>query len=651
MARHMRRKRKQLSASASHARTRKRQRSFENETPNYCEIAASDGYQTENDDPSDSDMEVFDVGCSESPNIDGIFARLQQAMKSKVDDRKLRWKYTGLSKRTAQRKKKQLKDAAIGTPPLTAFFDSVLPEQNDAAAKATNVADASDVFECENYRINKQEIEYGIQFAENIMKESLSKTQKVRYTSVIYYLHLCSTGKTKKEASEIVSDIHNSGPWRARSIRKWAAMCIRCEFLFSFPIAINVKKYDIYFFFILAERIPQSLRGKFPSKSLLHDEIVSIGISSFLRLNKFKVGPALVKKHFEENILPALNISSAHSISLHTIRRWMHAFGFHLKRYQKGIYTDGHERPDVVEYRKIFLQQVAEYDRLMSKWLDKECKIRTPPQLGPGEKEHIWVTHDESTFHSYDGCRAFWGPEGEQPLLKKGLGQGIHVSDFVTETIGPLKDEEREARVIITLGAAYDGYWNSEKLVEQVHKAVAIFERTHPGCIGIFAFDNATSHTAFAPDALVAKRMSKGYGGKQPKMRATFWGNGQRQSMVIEGDFFQFDKKTKQMVNLRGEPKGLEWVLRERGLWPVGGLNLECARCPMQDGETHVIDCCARRLMANQPDFLAERGLIQTIIENRGHKVYPICWRFMTQMISILTFYFRLFSIRNSTRN
>src|SRR5688572_1297041 len=139
MARHMRRKRKQLSASASHARTRKRQQSFENQTPNYCEIAASDGYQTENDDPSDSDMEVFDVGCSESPNIDGIFARLQQAMKSKVDDRKLRWKYTGLSKRTAQRKKKQLKDA-IGTPPLTAFFDSVLPEQNDAAAKATNVA-------------------------------------------------------------------------------------------------------------------------------------------------------------------------------------------------------------------------------------------------------------------------------------------------------------------------------------------------------------------------------------------------------------------------------------------------------------------------------------------------------------------------------
>src|SRR5687767_13182424 len=62
-------------------------------------------------------------------------------------------------------------------------------------------------------------------------------------------------------------------------------------------------------------------------------------------------------------------------------------------------------------------------------------------------------------------------------------------------------------------------------------------------------------------DALVTKRMSKGYSGKQPKMCATFWENGQCQFMVIESDFFQFDKKTKQMVNLRGEPKGLEWVL------------------------------------------------------------------------------------------
>jgi hypothetical protein len=34
--------------------------------------------------------------------------------------------------------------------------------------------------------------------------------------------------------------------------------------------------------------------------------------------------------------------------------------GFLFKQYHKGIYYDGHERPDVVEYRCQFLVQMAE---------------------------------------------------------------------------------------------------------------------------------------------------------------------------------------------------------------------------------------------------------------------------------------------------
>ena len=157
----------------------------------------------------------------------------------------------------------------------------------------------------------------------------------------------------------------------------------------------------------------------------------------------------------------------------------------------------------------------------MSKFEDVECRTRTYPNLPFGEKEHIWITHDESTFHAYDGPSTFWGPEGEQPLRKKGLGQGIHVSEFLTETIGRLKDDQGEAREFMVLGAKYDGYWNGEKLVSEVRRVVDIFERTHPGAIGIFAFDNATSHTAFVADALVASKMNNAPGGKAPPMRDT----------------------------------------------------------------------------------------------------------------------------------
>ena len=32
--------------------------------------------------------------------------------------------------------------------------------------------------------------------------------------------------------------------------------------------------------------------------------------------------------------------------------------GFHYKKYQKGVYVDGHEREDVVEYQKTFLKEM-----------------------------------------------------------------------------------------------------------------------------------------------------------------------------------------------------------------------------------------------------------------------------------------------------
>ena len=35
--------------------------------------------------------------------------------------------------------------------------------------------------------------------------------------------------------------------------------------------------------------------------------------------------------------------------------------GFRYKKYHKGIYVDGHERSDVVEYRQKFLIKMTEY--------------------------------------------------------------------------------------------------------------------------------------------------------------------------------------------------------------------------------------------------------------------------------------------------
>ncbi|RHZ49229.1 hypothetical protein Glove_527g16 [Diversispora epigaea] len=143
----------------------------------------------------------------------------------------------------------------------------------------------------------------------------------------------------------------------------------------------------------------------------------------------------------------------------------MHKLGFHHKCYQKGVYVNGHERPDVIAYYQIFFQKVTELEQLMSKWYDEDCKIRTFPQL--------------------------------------------------------VNDNYEEACITMVVDMHHDGFWDAKKLLEQVKWTINIFERTHSKCI--FAFNNVTSHTAFAEDALVASKMNLGPGGSVSKMQNTHY--------------------------------------------------------------------------------------------------------------------------------
>jgi hypothetical protein len=99
-------------------------------------------------------------------------------------------------------------------------------------------------------------------------------------------------------------------------------------------------------------------------------------------------------------------------------------------------------------------------------------------------------------------------------------------------------------------------------------------------------------------------------GGKQPRMRNTEF-NGQIQNMNFSDDYFD--------QTLRGKPKGMKQVLEERQLMRPGLIG----HC--RNNESQNIQCCMRHILENQPDFLAQKGMIQEVIEERGHKVifYP----------------------------
>jgi hypothetical protein len=68
---------------------------------------------------------------------------------------------------------------------------------------------------------------------------------------------------------------------------------------------------------------------------------------------------------------------------------------------KKGVYMDGHERPDVVEYRlKTFLPLMALHEKKMVQWVVRGSKlVCIDPDLGLGKKQVITVFQDESCFH------------------------------------------------------------------------------------------------------------------------------------------------------------------------------------------------------------------------------------------------------------
>jgi len=237
----------------------------------------------------------------------------------------------------------------------------------------------------------------------------------------------------------------------------------------------------------------------------------------------------------DDAIEPEISMATAKQprsrrIRVRTARNWLKKMGFIYINVRKGVFIDGHERPDVIAYRNTFINQFKELSKRFV--IFHEDGTWEKPDLPPGQKPLVFITHDESTFNANDGKRRIWAENGKQPLRPKSKGKGIMVSAFLTPggilkipdnisnaelLANPLwpKDEagnpEREAIRYLEYGK--DNYWTGEKMVRHTKDVIPFVRYAFPGCEGLFAFDNASNHCVFAPDALVATKMNLGYGG------------------------------------------------------------------------------------------------------------------------------------------
>ena len=160
-----------------------------------------------------------------------------------------------------------------------------------------------------------------------------------------------------------------------------------------------------------------------------------------------------------------------------TAHTWLHALGFKYKTAKKGVFVDGHDRPDVVEFRNhSFLPKMAEVERRSFrfvpirdedtgavryehvdgfKWgeeageLDRSVLGSFGGCLNPGtmsmcERPVMLVVQDETIVRQYDCHKSYWGTDDMNILVKKTDGRGLMFSGFVTEEVGlPVPSDEQ----------------------------------------------------------------------------------------------------------------------------------------------------------------------------------------------------------------
>jgi hypothetical protein len=149
--------------------------------------------------------------------------------------------------------------------------------------------------------------------------------------------------------------------------------------------------------------IPVLERGKHKKLGcFLRDEDVREKIDNYLRENKFEVRIHTLTKYINKEVLPDLDDGLSMKLSECTVIRWMKIFEHSYQEATKGVYMDGHEREDVVAYCGQFFTKMAKHEKRMPTFTD-DCSDVIWPNLQNGEKPLIFVTHDESIFHAFDG--------------------------------------------------------------------------------------------------------------------------------------------------------------------------------------------------------------------------------------------------------
>ena len=288
----------------------------------------------------------------------------------------------------------------LGDEITVELIDIVTPNQEVSELRLPSfnekISDALDVLtKCTSLSNNKQ-----------LMKK-LDKTSKfdfIHLTAVRQYFELILKDRNSKmESSAIVAVriFHGfSIEWKSKCIRKWAS------------------------YYLDHHELPESMQGRHQKiSSLINCEDVRSACLSWIRSTNHNM---ICGRSFSGWVTAELHKIVGYpepiQLSVRHATRWLHRIGQQFFELKKGSYIDGHERPDVVEYRVEFLKRMAAYELRMVKYVGDDCEVALRSELEDGERPLVLVVQDESCFASYEGQKTVWMLKDKNILKPKSAG-------------------------------------------------------------------------------------------------------------------------------------------------------------------------------------------------------------------------------------
>ena len=418
-------------------------------------------------------------------------------------------------------------------------------------------------------------------------------------------------------SSETIRLTQGRGPWFARSLRKWTHTFITDH-----------------------GALPENPYGKWSTARLYDEDLIDEIQLHLQSIGKYVRAADIVEYLNRPEVQEHLKIKK--SISLSTAKRWMHKMGYRWIQEKKGMYADGHERPDVVSYRQdIFIPAWKERASRLRWWSSENPLVEEFHGPLPQEMPETAWFHDESIFQGNDRRTLRWWHKSETAKpYTKGEGPSLMVSDFFSPDHGFLHapDGSASSRVLFKPGKDRDGYWASENVIAHAESAMDIITKHFPFSSHTLYFDNAPNHVKRPEGTLSARKMPKGipkegtnWGVEIPLRNASgqqvYGSNGKQLTTKVKMHGARLPNGQPQDLYFPdnhpihpGKFKGMVVILEERGFKDASKLRAQCNKqfkCP--PGATH---CCCRRILFNQPDFV---HVLETILERvckaRGFRV------------------------------